>query len=133
MKQQIKVLAIIFALAIQGINMRAATTSTYPVDLHYKPNKIDGTPKPSKAPAHYVIPLNVFYDEDTQQLLVNALAAGEYIYYVLDENNNIISQGVLNCRNNGSYSITLNPFQNGIFTVCFVYNGHAFYGTIEND
>lgn len=43
MKQQIKVLAIIFALAIQGINMRAATTSTYPVDLHYKPNKIDGT------------------------------------------------------------------------------------------
>lgn len=131
MKQQFKFLTILLAFVIQGITMLATTTSTYPVYLHYKPNKIDGTPKPSKAPAHFGIPLNVFFDEDSQQLQVKAQAAGEYIYYVFDENNNIMSQGILNCRNNGNYNINLELCDSGTFTVCFIYNEHTFYGTFE--
>ena len=108
MRKNIKLLAIMFAFAMQSMTMWSATTSMYPVSLYHRPTGWTGAnPKPSKAPANYTIPLSVFLDDENQQLLVTALAEGEYTYYIYNESNEIVSQGVLNCSNNGSYGINL--------------------------
>lgn len=132
MRKNIKLLAIMFAFTMQSITMWSATTSLYPVSLSYRQEPVLGdNPKPSKAPAHYNIPLSVVFDDDNQQLLVTALAEGGFTYYIYNEGNEIIAQGVLNCSNNDEYTIELALCYSGEYELVVIYNGHVFSGTFE--
>lgn len=132
MRKNIKLLAIIFALAMQSVTMWAATTSMEPVYLSYRHEPVLGdNPKPSKAPVNYTIPLSVILDEENQQLLVTALAEGQFTYYIYNEGNEVITQGILNCCNNGEYTIDLGLCYNGEYELVVIYNNHVFRGTFE--
>lgn len=132
MRKNIKLLAIVFAFAMQSMAMWSATTSMYPVSLSYRQGPLLGSnSKPTKAPAHYSIPLNVVLDDHNQQLLVTALLKGECTYYIYNENNEVITQGVLNCCYNGNYSINLGFCPSGTYTIVVTYNGQEFVGTFE--
>ena len=134
MRKNIKLLAIMFAFAMQSMTMWSATTSMYPVSLYHRPTGWTGAnPKPSKAPANYTIPLSVFLDDENQQLVVTALAEGEYTYYIYNESNEIVSQGVLNCSNNGSYGINLRFCSYGTYNIEVSYNEHVYEGTFILD
>lgn len=132
MRKNIKLLAIMFAFAMQSMTVWSATTSMYPVSLYHMPTGWTGdNPKPSKAPANYTIPLSVILDDENQQLLVTALAEGEYTYYIYNEGNEVISQGFLNCCNNGEYTIDLGLCCSGEYELVVIYNDHAFSGAFE--
>lgn len=132
MRKNIKLLAIMFAFAMQSMTMWSATTSMYPVSLYHRPTGWTGdNPKPSKAPANYTIPLSVILDEENQQLLVTAFAEGQFTYYIYNESGDIVSQGVLNCNNNGSYVINLGLCSYGTYTIAVTYNEHTYIGTFE--
>lgn len=134
MRKNVKLLAIMFAFAMQSVTMWSATTSMYPVSLSYRQGPLVGNnPKPSKAPAHFCIPLSVVLDEDSQQLLVTALAEGEFTYNIYNESNEIVSQGVLNCSNNGSYGINLRFCSYGTYNIEVSYNEHVYEGTFILD
>lgn len=134
MRKNIKLLAIMFAFAMQSMTVWSATTSMYPVSLYHMPTGWTGdNPKPSKAPANYTIPLSVILYEENQQLLVTAFAEGQYTYYIYNEGNEVITQGVLNCSNNGEYTIDLGLCCSGVYDLVFIYNGHVFSGTFEID
>lgn len=132
MRKNIKLLAIMFAFTMQSVTMWSATTSMYPVSLSYRQGPLLGNnPKPSKAPAHYNIPISVVLDEDSQQLLVTALAEGEYTYNIYNETGNLISEGILNCNCNDSQTIDLGFYYSGTYYIVVTYNGHAFGGAFE--
>ena len=132
MRKNIKLLAIMFAFAMQSVTMWSATTSMYPVSLSYRQGPLLGNnPKPSKAPAHFCIPLSVVLDEDSQQLLVTALAEGEFTYNIYNETGNLISEGILNCNCNDSQNIDLGLYYSGVYYLVVTYNGHTFGGSFE--
>lgn len=132
MRINIKLLAIIFALTLQSVTMWSATTSVYPVSLSYRQGPLLGSnPKPTKAPAHYRIPLIVVFDDDIQQLLVTALAEGEFAYYIYNESEEVITQGVLACSNNGYYNIDLGFCAYGTYSLVVSYNNHTYVGKFE--
>ena len=121
-----------FAFAMQNVTMWAATTSIQPVPLYYTPTgRLGNNPKPSKAPAHYSIPLSVVFDDDNQQLLVTALAEGEFTYNIYNETGDLISEGTLNCNCNDSQTIELGLYNSGDYYIVVTYNGHAFSGAFE--
>lgn len=132
MRKNIKLLAIMFAFAMQSMTMWSNPTST--VSLYYRrvPN-LGNNPKPSKAPANYVIPLSVILDEENHQLLVTALAEGQFTYYIYNEGNEVITQGILNCYNNGEYTIDFGLCCSGEYELVVIYNDHVFSGTFEID
>lgn len=132
MRKGIKLLAIMFAFAMQNVTMWAATTSIQPVPLHYTPTgRLGNNPKPSKAPARYSIPLSVVLEDDNQQLLVTALAEGEFTYYIYNESEEVITQGVLTCSNNGYYSINLGLCSYGTYSIVVTFNNQSYVGTFE--
>lgn len=134
MKKRICFMAILFAFAMQSVSVWAATQSVTPVYLHYKHTpKLDGMPRPSKAPANYTIPLSVVLDDDNQQLLVTALADGQFTYYIYNDGNGVITQGVLNFSGNGSYTIDLGLCCSGEYELVVVYNDHVFSGTFIDE
>lgn len=134
MRKNVKSLAIMFAFLMQSVTMWSATTSIYPVPLSYHVDPLlSNNPKPTKAPAHYTSPLSVFLNEENQQLLVTALVEGEYTYYIYNEDNEVITQGVLNCIDNGEYTINLGFCCSGEYDLVVVYNDHVFSGTFEID
>jgi hypothetical protein len=130
MRKNIKLLAIMFAFAMQSMTMWSATTSMYPVSLYHRPTGWTGdNPKPSKAPAHYSIPLSFILDEDNQQLLVTAFADIEFTYYIYNEDDEIIFQGVMYANSKDINSIELGLCAYGRRKLIVVYNGRVFEGT----
>ena len=132
MRKNIKLLAIMFAFTMQSVTMWSATTSMYPVSLHYQQGPLlSNNPKPTKAPAHYSIPLSVVLDDDNRQLLVTALVEGEFTYNIYNETGNLISEGILNCNCNDSQTIDLGLYYSGVYYLVVTYNGHTFGGSFE--
>lgn len=132
MRKIINFLAITFAFAMQSITMYSATTSMYPVSLSYQQGPLLGNnPKPSKAPARFYIPLSVIFDNNNKQLLVTILAEGELIYSIYNENDYLISEGVLNNNNNDYQTIDLGLYYSGVYYLVITYNGQVFSGAFE--
>lgn len=132
MKKIFKLLAIMFAFAMQSTTTWAAADTGTNVSLHYYPSAwLGNNPKPSRAPAKFSIPLTVLLDEDNQQLKITSQVASEYTYYIYSEYGDVISQGVLYCENNESYNIDLGLSQNGSYSIVFMYNGYSFVGTFD--
>lgn len=132
MRKNIKLLAIMFAFAMQSVTIWATTTSLYPVSLSYQQGPLLGNnPKPTKAPANFSIPLSIVLDEESQQLLVTALADGEFTYYIYNESDEIVSQGALICSNNGCYSINIGFFSFGTYNIAVTCNECTYGGTFD--
>lgn len=95
MTKKICFMAILFALLIQSTNMWSATQSVSPVYLYYKHTpKLDGNPKPSKSPANYNLSLNVSFNAESQQLVMEDSSDEVYTYYILNGNEEVVSQGI---------------------------------------
>ena len=125
-------MAILFALVMQSMSVWANTLSISPVSLYRRhAPKLDGTLKPSKAPANLSIPLTVYLDEDTRKLTVTALADGDFTYYIYNDSGDILSQGILNCIVNSDYSIDLWLCNNGEFSIVFMHQENTYEGTFE--
>lgn len=127
-------MAILFAFAMQSVSVWAATQSVTPVYLHYKHTpKLDGMPKPSKAPANYYLSLSVSYNAEDQQLVMQDSSGEIYTYYILNENEEVASQGILNFSSTDNYTIDLGAFVSGAYTLVIVHGGHTFCGTFDVD
>lgn len=134
MKKRICFMAILFAFAMQSVSVWAATQSVTPVYLHYKHTpKLDGMPRPSKAPANYYLSLSVSYNAEDQQLVMQDSSGEIYTYYILNENEEVASQGILNFSSTDNYTIDLGAFVSGAYTLVIVHGGHTFCGTFDVD
>lgn len=134
MKKRICFMAILFAFAMQSVSVWAATQSVTPVYLHYKHTpKLDGMPKPSKSPANYYLSLSVSYNAEDQQLVMQDSSGEIYTYYILNENEEVASQGILNFSSTDNYTIDLGAFVSGAYTLVIVHDGHTFCGTFDID
>lgn len=132
MTKKIYFMAILFAFLMQSMSVWSNTNGISPVSMYRKhAPKLDGNPKPSKAPANFNIPLAVFLDEDSQQLIVTPLADGDYTYNIYDGCGSVVTQRLIKCTANDSFSIDLCLCQSGFFTVEFVVEGNAFEGEFE--
>ena len=130
MTKKIYFVAILFAFVMQSMSIWANTLSVSPVNMYrkYSP-KLDGTPKPSKAPVNFSIPLSVFLDEDARQLIVTSVSDGDLDYCIYDENDEVISQGILSCNNIDDCVINLGFCSYGTYNIEVSYNEHVYEGT----
>ena len=127
-------MAILFAFAMQSVSVWAATQSVTPVYLHYKHTpKLDGMPKPSKSPASYNLSLSVSYNAEDQQLVMQDSSGEIYTYYILNENEEVVSQGILDFSSTDNYTIDLWSFLRGAYALVIVHGGHTFCGTFDID
>lgn len=132
MLKKICFMAIFIAFVFQSVNVWSATNSLSPVYLCYRHTpKLDGTPKPSKAPVNYTLTLNVSLDEDFRQLIMQDLSRLQYTYYICDENEEVVSQGNLDFTNHDNLVIDIWPFQSGVYTLFIIYGEHTFCGNFE--
>ena len=128
MKKNIKLWAILIAIAIQSMTTLSVADSI-PVSLQQKdPPLIGNNPKPSRGPE---IPLGVIYDDVLQELVIEDMTGGEYTYYILDESGVLETQGVLDFSNAGIQTVDLGLFDSGAYYLVITYNGSYFGGTFE--
>lgn len=130
MIKKTKIIAILFAFIMQTMHLVPLNASDVP--LHYKrPPKVTPSHGPSKAPAKNNLTLNVFFDEESQQLIFSDLPGNVYTYYIYDDNKNIVSQGVLDFWIDDALYIDLSFAEPGTYTLNIVYNGQNYEGTFE--
>lgn len=132
MIKKTKIIAILFAFIMQTMHLVPLNASDVP--LHYKrPPKVTPSHGPSKAPAKNYLTLNVFFDEESQQLTFSDLLDNVYTYYIYDDNKTIVSQGVLDFSTNESFIVNLWTCQSGIYTLVVTHNECTYFGTFEID
>lgn len=134
MTKKICFMAILLAFVMQNVSVWAATQSVLPVYLYYKHTpKLDGMPKPSKSPANYSLSLSVFYNAESQQLVMQDSSGEVYTYYILNENEEVVSQGVLDFSSTDNQTVDLWGYLSGTYTLVIVDGGHTFCGTFDID
>ena len=128
MKKNIKLWAILIAIAIQSMTTLSVADSI-PVSLqHEDPPLIGNNPRPSRGPE---IPLGVIYDDVLQELVIEDMTGGEYTYYILDESGVLETQGVLDFSNAGIQTVDLGLFESGTYYLVVTYNGTDYVGAFE--
>ncbi|MDE5783882.1 MAG: hypothetical protein K2H97_06165 [Prevotella sp.] len=127
MIKNLKISTILFAFAMQIIGVASLSASDVPLYYKHTP-KDNGAQMPSKAPAKEELTLNVYFDEEIQQLAFSDLSDNIYTYYIYDEDENIISQGTLNLSTNNIVYIDVIA-KCGTYTLNVVYNGQNYVGT----
>ena len=108
MNRKIRLFALVFTLFMQSFVMLSSTASATHIPLQHKHYPIlHSNNRPQKAPANIQIPLEADFNEYSRQLSLTALEYGEYIYYIYNGSNEIISQGTLNFSDVNIYDIYL--------------------------
>lgn len=134
MTKKICLMTILFAFVMQSVSVWAATQSVSPVYLYYKHTpKLDGMPKPSKSPANYSLSLSVSYNAESQQLVMQDSSSEVYTYYILNENEEVVSQGILDFSSTDNQTVDLGVYLSGTYTLVIVHGGHTFCGTFDID
>lgn len=128
MKKNIKLWAILIAIAIQSMTTLSVADSI-PVSLqHEDPPLIGNNPRPSRGAE---IPLGVIYDDVLQELVIEDMTGGEYTYYILDESGVLETQGVLDFSNAGIQTVDLGLFESGTYYLVVTYGGTDYVGAFE--
>ena len=134
MTKKICLMTILFAFVMQSVSVWAATQSVSPVYLYYMHTpKLDGKPIPSKSPANYNLSLSVSYNSECQQLVMQDSSSEVYTYYILNENEEVVSQGILDFSSTGNQTVDLWAYLSGTYTLVIVHGGHTFCGTFDID
>ena len=134
MTKKICFMAILLAFVMQNVSVWAATQSVLPVYLYYKHTpKLDGMPKPSKSPANYSLSLSVSYNAESQQLVMQDSSSEVYTYYILNENEEVVSQGMLDFSSTDNQTVNLWAYLSGTYTLVIVHDGYTFCGTFDID
>ena len=134
MTKKICFMAILLAFVMQSVSVWSATQCVSPVYLYYKHTpKLDGMPKPSKSPANYSLSLSVSYNAESQQLVMQDSSSEVYTYYILNENEEVVSQGILNFSSTNNQTVDLWAYPSGAYTLVIVHGGHTFCGTFDID
>lgn len=120
-------LAILFAFIMQTMHLAPLNAS----NIYWYPLKDKKSLESLKAPVKNNLTLNVFFDEESQQLTFSDLPGNVYTYYIYDDNKNIVSQGVLDFRIDDALYIDLSFAKPGTYTLNVVYNGQNYEGTFE--
>lgn len=132
MIKKTKIIAILFAFIMQTMHLVPLNASDVYLHYRYVP-KDKGNLAPSKAPAKNNLTLNVFFDEESQQLIFSDLPGNVYTYYIYDDNKNIVSQGILDFSTNESFIVNLWTCQSGMYTLVVTHNECTYFGTFEID
>lgn len=134
MTKKICFMAILLTFVMQSVSVGAATQSVSTVYLYYKHTpKLDGTPKPSKSPVNYNLSLSVSYNAESQQLVMQDSSGEVYTYYILNENEEVVSQGILDFGSTDNQTINLWAYLSGTYTLVIVHDGYSFCGTFDID
>lgn len=129
MTMNLRIMAIIIAFVISGMKVWSSVVGVSPVYLHYKQTTVlNGKIKPSKAPAHYNIPLSVFLDEDTKRLVFTDSSDETYSYSMYDESGDLVLQGVLDFVSNDLY-LDLSFLPSGVYSIDITDNDCTYAGT----
>lgn len=132
MTKKICFMAILFAFVMQSVSVWSATQSVTPVYLYYTNTpKLDGMLKPTKAPANFSLSLSVSLNSENQQLIMQDSSGEVYTYYILNDNEEVVSQGILDFSSTDNHIVDLWSYPSGIYTVVVVHNGHDFSGEFE--
>ena len=73
------------------------------------------------------------YNADGQQLVMQDSSGEVYTYYILNENEEVVSQGILDFSSTDNYTIDLWSFLRGAYALVIVHGGHTFCGTFDID
>lgn len=130
--KNVRFIIILFALMMQFMCVMAETTFLFPVPLHSRklPPYKGGYPVPHRAPAHDIIPLEVFVDEMNQQLLFRDSSMGEYIYRIYDEDGNFLVYGELNFAETDNLSVDIS-YLDGSYSLEVVSENKTFFGILQ--
>ena len=129
MIKKTKIIAILFAFIMQTMHLAPLNAS----NVYWYPPKDKGSLESLKAPAKNYLTLNVFFDEESQQLTFSDLIDNVYTYYIYDDNKTIVSQGVLDFSTNESFIVNLWTCQSGMYTLVVTHNECTYFGTFEID
>lgn len=131
---KLKILAVFIACITQCSVMRAESVYGTIVNLYYRHTpKLDGNMKPSKAPANFHLTLNVSLSADSHQLIMQDSFNEVYTYYIYNENEDVVAQGVLDFGSSDIFIVDLWNYPCGPYVLVVVHNGYTFCGSFEID
>lgn len=71
------------------------------------------------------------YNAEDQQLVIQDSSSEIYTYYILNENEEVVSQGILDFSSKDNHTIDLGAYLSGTYTLVIVHGGHTFCGTFD--
>lgn len=128
-----KFLSLLLAFIAQCSFMCAHDIQGTYIELHYRstPKIGTGSMKPSKAPARPNVSLSAFLDEENLQLTLSSPAEESYNYYIYDENDAVVSGGILDFSTSDSPSINLSFLPSGKYAISISRGNNAYEGVFE--
>lgn len=127
-------MAFLLTFLMQSVCVWSATQSVSPVYLYYKNTpKLDGTQKPSKSPANHYLSLSVSINSESQQLLMQDSSGEVYTYYILNDSDDIVSQGILDFSSVENQTVNLWAYLPGLYTLVIVHDVYTYCGTFGID
>lgn len=134
MNYNYRLFTILFVLIFQSLSIWSTVTALLPVPLYNKSKPVvSNIPKPSKVPVNISIPLNVYLDEDSKQLMFVGSLDEVYEYSIYSEDNEEILHDVIECSGNTVRYLDLSAYPSGIYILRVSIGSHTFEGPFELD
>ena len=73
------------------------------------------------------------YNADGQQLVMQDSSGEVYTYYILNDDEDVVSYGILDFSSTDNYTVVLWSFLGGAYALVIVHGGHTFCGTCDID
>lgn len=128
-KKNLKIVAAILAILSFPPSMYADGDKQTPVPTHRRnPPKLDGNMKPHKAPGHQTPPVQIYYDTESGELIIENEGEISGSYYIENEQGVIVWSSVFS----ESYHVDcLNSLSPGQYLLVIECDGIAFEGNLD--
>ena len=127
-----KIIASFLVVLTLSFAIYPALAGITPVTLSYKYGpKLDGTPKPSKAPIITYVTISVFFDEDQKQLLLFDSAQSTYTYCIYNNLGIALKEGALNFQEIESLMIEIEDLNCGTYRIEITNQKGSYYGSFN--
>jgi len=123
MRKRLLILSTIIAFCMLTIESSAQESD---VNLYDSP-PIGGAMPPSRMPGKKLLSLTVTFDDSNNELTFHDENQDNVIYYIYNEDNVCMAQGVCNFNKEGNYSVLLD-LDDGIYTLNVILNNEEYYG-----
>lgn len=92
---------------------------------------IGGATRPSRCPAQTTLPVEVFLDYYSGLITFVGNKDDEVSYIIYNEDGDIETSDSCNFNDDGEYSKSLSPLQDGTYTIVVIINEVEYFGIIE--
>lgn len=127
MKNKIKLALAICLFILKSTQMDATSIVPIKLERKYTPSTTD-IHKPSRAPIHFNIDLQVSMDSDNHSLLFEDCEGNVYSFTITDSNAETVLEGTLDFANTDSIYINLSSLPQGTYSLEIFINNMSFSG-----